>query len=88
VIPLLKWVLAALVLPLCLAYIFQTAQSFLGIDASGEELLSPYLNAYPICLGIGMACVGTYCLKKCVDNWRDSVRDEIYLRGEVLHNLD
>jgi len=26
--------------------------------------------------------------KRAIDTWRDSVRDEIYLVGEVLHNLD
>jgi hypothetical protein len=36
---------------------------------------------------VGLIAAGIFA-KRAVDKWRDSVRDEIYLVGEVLHNLD
>ena len=36
---------------------------------------------------VGLFAAGIFA-KRTVDKWRDSVRDEIYLVGEVLHNLD
>jgi len=53
-----------------------------------EERIAGYLATYPIFLGFMTAVAGIVLAKRAVDKWRDSVRDEIYLVGEVLHNLD
>jgi hypothetical protein len=54
----------------------------------GEEFMANYLSIYPIFLVIVSGIAGVVFAKRAVDKWRDSVRDEIYLVGEVLHNLD
>jgi uncharacterized membrane-anchored protein YhcB (DUF1043 family) len=47
-----------------------------------------YLSTYPIFMVVVGVIVGAVYARRTVDKWRDSVRDEIYLVGEVLHNLD
>ena len=54
----------------------------------GEEIMENYLSTYPIFMVIVSGVAGIMFTKRAVDKWRDSVRDEIYLVGEVLHNLD
>ena len=53
-----------------------------------EQIMANYLSTYPIFLVIVSVIAGVVFAKRAVDKWRDSVRDEIYLVGEVLHNLD
>jgi E3 ubiquitin-protein ligase DOA10 len=43
---------------------------------------------YPLFMGIVCMVASAVLGKRALDKWRDSVRDEIYLVGEVLHNLD
>jgi hypothetical protein len=43
---------------------------------------------YPLFMGIVCMVTSAVLGKRALDKWRDSVRDEIYLVGEVLHNLD
>jgi len=76
------------VIPLALGYLSQYVRGLLGKELSSDEVLATYLAAYPIFLTIVSVVAGIIFARKAVDNWRDSVRDEIYLRGEVLHNLD
>jgi hypothetical protein len=47
-----------------------------------------YLSTYPVCMFGFSVIVGAIFARRAVDKWRDSVRDEIYLVGEVLHNLE
>lgn len=75
-------------IPLALGYLSQYVRGLLGKELSSDEVLATYLAAYPIFLTIVSAVAGIIFARKAVDKWRDSVRDEIYLRGEVLHNLD
>jgi E3 ubiquitin-protein ligase MARCH6 len=88
IIPLLKISISALVIPLALGYTSHHIRSWLGKELSQDEILSTYLAAYPISLTSVSAVVGVIFARKAIDKWRDSVRDEIYLRGEVLHNLE
>jgi len=58
------------------------------MNQDGEEVMANYLSTYPIFMVIVSGVAGIVFAKRAVDKWRDSVRDEIYLVGEVLHNLD
>lgn len=79
----------ALLLPLLFAYISQVVRTAIGMgQLDGEEFMANYLSIYPIFLVIVSCIAGVVFAKRAVDKWRDSVRDEIYLVGEVLHNLD
>jgi E3 ubiquitin-protein ligase DOA10 len=60
----------------------------LGTRQEGDELIATYLSTYPIFMIVVGVVSGFVFAKRAVDKWRDSVRDEIYLVGEVLHNLD
>jgi len=57
-------------------------------DFVGEESISRILTAYPVVMIVAIAVVVVWLARRAIDKWRDSVRDEIYLVGEVLHNLD
>jgi E3 ubiquitin-protein ligase DOA10 len=54
----------------------------------GEDKMAMYLATYPIFMVIVGVIASIVYVRRAVDKWRDSVRDEIYLVGEVLHNLD
>ena len=58
------------------------------MNQNGEEVVANYLATYPVFMVIVSGIAGIVIAKRAVDKWRDSVRDEIYLVGEVLHNLD
>lgn len=47
-----------------------------------------YLTVYPVFLGLVAMVAGLALAKRALDKWRDSLRDEIYLLGEVLCDLD
>jgi E3 ubiquitin-protein ligase MARCH6 len=76
------------VIPLGLAYLSQGIRMALGSRQEGDELIATYLATYPIFMIVVGVVSGFVFAKRAVDKWRDSVRDEIYLVGEVLHNLD
>jgi len=82
--------LFALVTPLLLVYaILRVRTQFYGpLDVPPETLTLLYLKVYPRFLGVLCLFSGLATGKRAIDKWRDSVRDEIYLVGEVLHNLD
>lgn len=58
------------------------------MNVENEEMMANYLSTYPIFMVMASVLAGIVFGKRAVDKWRDSVRDEIYLVGEVLHNLD
>ena len=66
----------------------QEIRKMLGAELSEEEVVATYLTTYPVFMIIATVIGGAVFAKRAIDNWRDSVRDEIYLVGEVLHNLD
>lgn len=79
----------ALVIPLILAYASENIRDFFGWNTEDkEERMARHLATYPIFLVFVTVVAGIIFAKRAIDNWRDSVRDEIYLVGEVLHNLD
>ena len=79
----------ALLAPLVLAYMSQGVKAMLGMQReTGEELTAFCLSTYPVYMFLVAIGAGAVFAKKTMDKWRDSVRDEIYLVGEVLHNLD
>jgi hypothetical protein len=53
-----------------------------------EDVVAMSLATYPLFMIVVGVCAAGVFTKKAVDKWRDSVRDEIYLVGEVLHNLE
>ena len=75
-------------MPLGFAYISQVVRSALGVSYDHDAVVTTYLATYPIFMVIVSVIAGVVFVKRVVDKWRDSVRDEIYLLGEVLHNLD
>ena len=83
-----KYGLLALSIPLGLAYLSQRVRVLLGIGQEGEALMTTYLGTYPVFMFVVALVAGIVAARRAVDKWRDSVRDEIYLVGEVLHNLD
>lgn len=81
--------MVALLVPLQFAYIYRVVRIALGMgQQDSEEIMVNYLSIYPIFMVIVIAISGIVFAKRAVDKLRDSVRDEIYLIGEVLHNLD
>jgi hypothetical protein len=78
----------ALFMPLGLAYVSEGVQTLLGITQNDEERDLTYLSTYPVVMIIAIVIAGIVSVKRAVSKWHDSVRDEIYLRGEILHNLD
>lgn len=78
----------ALVLPLVLAYISEGVRTTLGVTQSDEERLLTRLSTYPVVMIIAIFIAGIVAAKRAITKWHDSVRDEIYLVGEILHNLD
>jgi hypothetical protein len=78
----------ALFAPLLLAYLSDGIRKILGTEQTDEERVATYLTTYPLSMIMATVIAGVVFAKKAVDRWRDSVRDEIYLVGEVLHNLD
>jgi predicted Na+-dependent transporter len=80
--------ISALIIPLLIGYLSQRVHVLLGTAQEGEESVWMYLAAYPIFMVIFTVVAGMFFAGKAMDSWRDSVRDEIYLVGEVLHNLD
>ena len=64
-------------------------KKFLGLHTGDpEQLMEMYLSIYPLFMMIVSVIAAVVFLARAIDKWRDSVRDEIYLVGEVLHNLD
>jgi E3 ubiquitin-protein ligase DOA10 len=81
--------LLALSAPLLLAYLSEGVKKLLGINTvDPEQLVEIYLSTYPLFMIILLVITCVVFVVRAIDQWRDSVRDEIYLVGEVLHNLD
>jgi E3 ubiquitin-protein ligase DOA10 len=80
----------ALLTPLLLTFLVIRARThFHGpLEIPPETLTLAYLQMYPLFMGIVCMVTSAVLGKRALDKWRDSVRDEIYLVGEVLHNLD
>ena len=53
-----------------------------------EESMSRILGAYPVVMIVAIAVFVVWLAMRAIGRWRDSVKDEVYLVGEVLHNLD
>jgi hypothetical protein len=78
----------ALLAPLAVAYMSDAVRTMLGKTQSDEERVSIYLSTYPIVMIFAAAVAGIVAARRAATKWHDSVRDEIYLVGEILHNLD
>jgi len=87
-IPIFKYSLFALVAPIGLAYASEAVRTFMGAEQSGDDRIASCLATYPIFMCFALVVAGAFLARRAVDKWRDSVRDEIYLVGEVLHNLE
>jgi E3 ubiquitin-protein ligase DOA10 len=74
-------------MPLVFAQMSDAIRWLLGRDVV-QDKMGMYLSTYPIFMVVVGVIVGAVYARRTVDKWRDSVRDEIYLVGEVLHNLD
>ena len=87
--PMIKIGFGALVAPFLLVYTPLCIRRFLGMTMpEPDEMVEIYLATYPIFMIVVAVLVAGVLAKKGIDKWRDSVRDEIYLVREVLHNLD
>ncbi|KAK6358490.1 hypothetical protein TWF730_007824 [Orbilia blumenaviensis] len=75
--------LAALVAPLGVGFFINT---FIVKEASPELSHQIYRYSYPAVLVISVASIGVYFLYTLFDQWKQSLRDEIYLVGEQLHD--
>ncbi|KAF8455309.1 hypothetical protein BGX38DRAFT_1267228 [Terfezia claveryi] len=83
ILPATLFMSTALLLPL--GFAFAATKTFLH-DASPKLISQTYRYSYPavfiliVFLGVG------YFFKMLMDKWKQSVRDEVYLIGERLHN--
>ncbi|KAK6519572.1 hypothetical protein TWF281_003395 [Arthrobotrys megalospora] len=75
--------LAALIAPLGIGFFINT---FVVKGASSELSHQIYRYSYPAVLVVSLASIGIYFLYTLFDRWKQSLRDEIYLVGEQLHN--
>lgn len=75
--------LAALIAPLGVGFFINT---FIVKGASSELSHQIYRYSYPAVLVVSVASIGIYFLYTLFDRWKQSLRDEIYLVGEQLHN--
>jgi hypothetical protein len=55
-------------------------------NASSTTISQIYRYSYPVVFAIFLIIAGGYALKLLVDSWKQSIRDEVYLTGERLHN--
>ncbi|KAF3279407.1 hypothetical protein TWF970_003971 [Orbilia oligospora] len=74
---------AALIAPLGIGFFINT---FIVKGASPELSHQIYRYSYPAVLVASVASIGIYFLYTLFDRWKQSLRDEIYLVGERLHN--
>ncbi|KAI5838245.1 hypothetical protein DFP73DRAFT_520375 [Morchella snyderi] len=77
------FMLAALLLPLVLGFV---AVNTILQNASSTTISQIYRYSYPVVFAIFLIVAGGYALKLLVDSWKQSIRDEVYLTGERLHN--
>jgi E3 ubiquitin-protein ligase MARCH6 len=82
VLPLALACLVLLLVPLGYA---RLVISIYGID-NHDDIMNSYRFAYPQVMMIVLMLVGVWYIKQEVAVWRDTVRDEVYLVGERLHN--
>ncbi|KAF3924891.1 hypothetical protein ABW21_db0206519 [Orbilia brochopaga] len=74
---------AALGVPLAIGFVINT---FIVKGASPELSHQIYRYSYPAVLVVSAISVGIFFLYQLFDAWKQSLRDEIYLVGEQLHN--
>lgn len=55
-------------------------------NASSTTISQTYRYSYPAVFAIFLIFAGAYAMKLLVDSWKQSIRDEVYLTGERLHN--
>lgn len=55
-------------------------------NASSTTISQTYRYSYPAVFAIFLMFAGAYAMKLLVDSWKQSIRDEVYLTGERLHN--
>lgn len=55
-------------------------------NASSATISQTYRYSYPVVFAIFLMFAGAYAMKLLVDSWKQSIRDEVYLTGERLHN--
>ncbi|KAK6543975.1 hypothetical protein TWF694_000693 [Orbilia ellipsospora] len=75
--------LAALAAPLTVGFVVNT---FIVKGATPELSHQVYRYSYPAVLVVSVVSTGLFFLYKLFDSWKQSLRDEIYLVGEQLHN--
>lgn len=74
----------AVVLPFCLGFIANVT----AFSSAAPEIQSKvYRYAYPASLTVCLLVYTTHLFCKQLDVWRASIRDDVYLIGERLHNL-
>jgi len=78
----------ALLFPPSIYYTWAWMKWISGFPDGEEDFKSRVLTTYPIVMVIAIVVAAVWLTRRAIDKWRDSVRDEIYLVGEVLHNLD
>ncbi|EWC46351.1 hypothetical protein DRE_04522 [Drechslerella stenobrocha 248] len=72
---------AALFVPLTIGF---AINKFIG--ASPELSHQIYRYSYPAVLVVSATTIGLFFIYRLFDSWKQSLRDEIYLVGEQLHN--
>ncbi|KAJ6263340.1 hypothetical protein Dda_1903 [Drechslerella dactyloides] len=75
--------IAALLTPLTIGF---SVNTFIVKGASPELSHQIYRYSYPAVLVASAISIGLFFLYRLFDAWKQSLRDEIYLVGEQLHN--
>ncbi|OLL26630.1 ERAD-associated E3 ubiquitin-protein ligase doa10 [Neolecta irregularis DAH-3] len=85
VIPLGAAMITALIVPLSIGWI---ANHTIFRGASGATSDKVYRYSYPIALGVLMGILFAQVIVGLMHRWTDGIREEIWLVGERLHNID
>jgi E3 ubiquitin-protein ligase MARCH6 len=89
VLPCTLLALTALLAPLGIAAVGMEVAEKLGWQDGEQEVVRTlvYRFSYPVAAGLGTLMWGFGVVGAVVKKWRASVRDEVYLVGERLHNF-
>jgi len=84
-VPVLCFSAVSLLVPLALAYVVQCT---VYRGAAADEVIFLYRYCFPVFLLVAAMVTLGYVFSLLLDNWKQTVRDEVYLVGEELVNLD
>ena len=83
VVPVLLLAVIAVVMPLSSGFVLNSTV----FSSNPDVHLKIYRYAYPVTLAVCLLAWSVYMVRRRVEVWRVSIRDDVYLIGERLHNF-